>query len=302
MSQIATGLTNAAKSFGKVRAVDDVTLELRPGQVLGLLGPNGAGKTTSIKLLLGLLQPDRGRARLFGVDPRSREARMRIGVMMQIGEVPAVLTIDELVEQFRGYYPNPRPAGEAIELAGLGALRDRRAGKLSGGEKQRLMFALAICGNPELLFLDEPTVGMDVASRRTFWEGIRAFLDGGRSILLTTHYLEEADALADRIAVIDRGRVIADGTPETIKSRFSGKRIRCRTSLSPTTLLGLPGVRETGGSGASVELISETPERTVRALLDADAGLSDLEVIGMGLEEAFLSMTESPAGTEEMSA
>ena len=223
-------LSGVTKRFGAIVALNGISLAIQPGELVALLGPNGAGKTTAVRLLLGLTRPDTGTARVFGSDPRDARNRMRTGAMLQVGKVPETLRVREHIELFSSYYPDPLPLQEIVDAAGLRGLENRLFGELSGGQKQRLLFALAICGNPDLLILDEPTVGLDVDARRGIWEEIRRFVDRGRSVLLTTHYLQEADSLADRIVVIDRGRIIAEGTPAEIKGRASGKRIRCSTS------------------------------------------------------------------------
>src|SRR5690242_12845949 len=204
----AVELIGAHKSYGAVEALRGVDIAIQPGQVVAMLGPNGAGKTTSINLMLGLRKPTRGQARLFGLDPGDRRARSRSGVMLQESGVPSVLTVREVIDLFRPYYPRPAPADKALAMAGLQEQARMQTGKLSGGQRQRLYYALAVCGDPELLFLDEPTVGMDVESRRAFLASIKDFAAAGKTIVLTTHYLEEADELAQRIVVIDRGLVI----------------------------------------------------------------------------------------------
>lgn len=284
-------LANVTKRYGAVTAVADLSLEVRRGEVLAVLGPNGAGKTTSIRLLLGLSKPDAGSAHLFGHHPRHRESRERTGVMLQVAHVPETMTIAEHLELFASYYPAPLGVDEALSLAGLSGLGRRPFGKLSGGQQQRVLFALSIVGNPELLFLDEPTVGMDVEARRSFWNAIRALVDRGRSIVLTTHYLEEADALASRIVVVDHGRVVAEGTPAEIKRKTAGRLIRCTTSLGVDVLGALPGVTSVRVSGTTKELLAAAAEPVVRELLTLDPGLSDLEVTGSGLTEAFLALT-----------
>jgi ABC-2 type transport system ATP-binding protein len=212
-------LMSVTKTFGTTVALRDVSLTIQPGELVALLGSNGAGKTTAVRLLLGLSAPTSGVARVFGADPRDAANRHRTGAMLQVARVPETLKVREHIHLFSGYYPDPMPTAEVIEAAGLGGIEGRKFGELSGGQKQRLLFALAICGNPDLLILDEPTVGLDVAARRGMWEQIRKFVRGGRSILLTTHYLAEADALANRIIVIDQGKVLAEGTPAEIKTR-----------------------------------------------------------------------------------
>lgn len=210
-------LRSASKRYGPVTALDAVSVAVPAGQVLALLGANGAGKTTAIRLLMGLAEPTSGTATLFGMTPNSREARLRTGVMLQSGGVPATLQVREHVELFSAYYDNPLPIRETIAAAGLEGLENRKFGDLSGGQKQRLLFGLAICGRPDLLFLDEPTVGLDPESRRMIWKQIRLLQARGASVLLTTHYLEEADALASQVLLIDKGRVVTKGTPQALK-------------------------------------------------------------------------------------
>jgi ABC-2 type transport system ATP-binding protein len=284
-------LAGAVKRYRRVTALAGVDLAIRPGELLALLGPNGAGKTTAVKLLLGLARPDVGAARLFGADPRSPAARMRMGVMLQISKVPETLRVREHLELFRSYYPRPRPVAELLERTGLLPLAERPFGKLSGGERQRLLFALALAGDPDLLVLDEPTVGLDVETRRRLWQEIRTYVDGGRSVLLTTHYLEEADALADRVVVIHHGRTLAEGTPAEIKARTAGKRIRCLTRLRPEEVAGWDGVGAARWDGPVLEILASAAEPVVRRLLDQDPRLAALEVAPASLEEAFLALT-----------
>jgi ABC-2 type transport system ATP-binding protein len=288
-------LRAARKRFGEVEALKGVDLAIRAGELVAMLGPNGAGKTTSISLMLGLRRPTSGQARLFGLEPADRRARSRCGVMLQESGTTAVLTVRELVALFRAYYPSPLPTATAIALAGLDAKAGARAGTLSGGERQRLYFALAVCGDPEALFLDEPTVGMDVEARRAFLSSIRTLSAAGKTIVLTTHYLEEADQLAGRIVVIDRGVVLADATPREIKSRVASKRVSFSVGapLTETTFAGLP-VRNLELADRRVRLLSPEPETVLRALFERGVAIGDLEVTGADLEEAFLSLTARP--------
>jgi ABC-2 type transport system ATP-binding protein len=285
-------LQGARKRYGEVEALRGVDLAIWPGEVVAMLGPNGAGKTTSIALMLGLRRPTAGHARLFGLDPQDRRARSRVGVMLQESGVPGVLTVRELVDLFRAYYPRPLPAERVIALAGLDDKSRARVNTLSGGQRQRLYFALAVCGDPEVLFLDEPTVGMDVEARQAFLTSIRELARAERTIVLTTHYLEEADALARRIVVIDHGVVIADAAPEALKARMPSKRVRFRTTaaLDAATLDGLP-VTSLERVGDRVRLLSAEPERVLCELFRRGVDVADLEVAGADLEEAFLALT-----------
>src|SRR5436190_15860745 len=224
IAQPVARLEAVSKSYGNAQALVNFSFDVRAGELVALLGPNGAGKTTAIKLLLGLARPTTGRVSVFGGDPAGVATHARVGAMMQVGRVPETLRVGEHIDLFSSYYPNPLPMAETLAIAGIENLRDRRFGLLSGGQKQRVLFALAICGNPDLFFLDEPTVGLDVEGRHMLWDEIRKLLALGKTIVLTTHYLEEADALANRIAVINKGAIIAQGTPSEIKSRISGKK------------------------------------------------------------------------------
>lgn len=292
-------LRGVTKRFGNVTALNNVSLQARPGEVLAVLGPNGAGKTTAISCMLGLMKPNEGSAHLFGGSTRDAAARMRVGTMLQISGVPATLTVREHLTSFATYYPAAMRVDEAMEIANLTDVADRAYGKLSGGQKQRLHFGLAMVGNPDLLFLDEPTTGLDVAARRDFWTHIRGFLGGERTVVLTTHYLEEADALADRVVLIDKGRIVAEGTPADIKRRAAGRRVRAVTSLNLAQVAALPGVAHAERVGAATSLLTSNAESVVRQLLQLDAGLSDLEVTGAGLEEAFLALTGSQHANTE---
>ncbi len=298
---VVASLENVSKNYGEVRALRNVNFTVRAGQVVALLGPNGAGKTTAVKLLLGLMQPNSGKTRVFGGDPTHPQNRMRAGAMLQVGRVPETLRVREHIDLFSSYYPQPMPLEQVLAAAGLEKLRDRKFGDLSGGQRQRTLFALAICGNPDLLFLDEPTVGLDVEARRALWEEIRRLVDRGKTVLLTTHYLEEADALADRIAVIHQGAIIAEGTPAQIKSQTSGKRIRCITALSVASLLQIPGVTDVKQDREAVEIRAREAESVVRALLARDPSLSGLEITSAGLEDAFLALTRDNDNGENAS-
>ena len=217
MSNTPAQFTKVRKSYGAVEALRGLDLTIQPGEVVALLGANGAGKTTTVRTLLGLVKPDSGEVRLFGRDPRDAAARTRMGAVLQIARVPETLRVREHIHLFSSYYPDPMPMAEVIEAAGLSGLERRKFGELSGGQQKRVLFALALCGNPDLLVLDEPTTGLDVEARRALWKQIRAFVARGKSVLLTTHYLAEAEALAHRVIVLDKGSVVAEGTPAEIK-------------------------------------------------------------------------------------
>ncbi|MBW8368865.1 MAG: ABC transporter ATP-binding protein [Arenimonas sp.] len=288
-------LTSATKRYGPVLALDAVDLEVRDGEVLAVLGANGAGKSTALGLLTGRLSPDGGRVQLFGRDPREPAARRGIGVMLQDGDLPDTLRVAEHVKLFSSYYPSPRPVAETLALAGLADLAKRPYGALSGGQKRRVEFALAICGRPPLLFVDEPTVGLDVEARRNFWAVLRQLRDEGAGIVLTTHYLEEADALADRIVLMAGGRVLAQDTPAGIKSRADGKRVRARTALAPAAMQRWPGVVSLSVESGITDVLTRDAEALLRHWLAADDGLRDLEVRPLSLEEAFLTLTAGRA-------
>ena len=288
-------LDGVNKNYGTIRALRGVDFRVRAGEVVALLGPNGAGKTTAVKLLLGLIQPNAGRARVFGGDPTNPENRMRTGAMLQVGRVPETLRVREHIDLFSSYYQRPMASADVLAAVGLEKLGARKFGDLSGGQRQRVLFALAICGDPDLLFLDEPTVGLDVEARRMLWDEIRRMVSRGKTVLLTTHYLQEADALADRVAVINQGEIVAQGTPSEIKAKTAGKRIRCITSLSVSTLRQIPGVTDVKEDREAVELHAVAAEPIVRELLARDTGLSSLEVTSAGLEEAFLALTHDTA-------
>jgi ABC-2 type transport system ATP-binding protein len=289
---IVASLEGVNKNYGPVRALRGVDFRVRAGEVVALLGPNGAGKTTAVKLLLGLMPPNIGKVRVFGVDPTNPENRMRTGAMLQVGRVPETLRVHEHIDLFSTYYQKPMRAEEILAAAGLEKLADLKFGDLSGGQRQRVLFALAICGDPDLLFLDEPTVGLDVEARRMLWDEIRRMVDRGKTVLLTTHYLEEADALADRIAVINQGEIIAEGTPAEIKAKTSGKRIRCVTTLNLDVVKQISGVRDVKEDREAFEIQAAAAEPVVRELLLRDAQLSGLEITSAGLEEAFLALTQ----------
>src|ERR1700691_2048449 len=264
-------LRGVTKKFGRQTALDRFSLELRAGEVVALLGPNGAGKTTAVRLLLGLSQATSGKVEIFGGNPRDRASRMRLGAMLQVGRMPETLRVREHLQLFRSYYAQPRPLDELLAVAGLQGLEERLFGTLSGGQKQRMLFALALCGDPDLICLDEPTLGMDVEARRAMWEQVRTLAARGKTILLTTHYLEEADALASRIVVMQKGKVIAEGTPQELKTADGSRSIRCTTSLQASFVSALPGVTSVEQDGEAMLVRTRTPEAGLRTMLMQDA-------------------------------
>jgi ABC-2 type transport system ATP-binding protein len=299
-------LTNVTKRYANgVLALDGLSLALRPGEIVALLGPNGAGKSTAVKLMMGLSTPSSGTVAIFGADPRHTATRLRTGVMLQVGRAPEMLRVREHLTIFRGYYPNPMPYDQIVKAAGLEEIQERMFGELSGGQKQRVLFGIALAGDPDLIFLDEPTVGLDIEARRGMWAQIRSLAARGKTVLLTTHYLEEADALAHRIIVIHQGKVICEGTPAEVKSMGSNagtagasgtaaqaiKIIRCATSLNGALLEKIPGVTSVEINGSLTTVTTTQPETTLREMLALDLQLHSLEVQSPLLEDAFLLLT-----------
>ncbi|HEX6556571.1 MAG TPA: ABC transporter ATP-binding protein [Ktedonobacteraceae bacterium] len=289
----AVELQTISKSFGAVQALQEVSFIIPQGQVVALLGPNGAGKTTAISLMLGLRRPSQGKVCLLGREPHDRRARSRCGIMLQESGVPLNLTVRETITLFSSYYPHPLPLAQILEMAGLKKKAMAQVGSLSGGQRQRLYFALAICGNPDVLFLDEPTAGLDVEARHSFWEQIRAFVQQGKTILLTTHYLEEADALAERIIVIDHGHVRADASPAALKAQVSNNRVSFDVSapLRPEFFAQLPVLQMELGD-QHVTLLTPKLETVLRALFTQPVEITNLAITGASLEEAFFHLTQ----------
>jgi ABC-type multidrug transport system ATPase subunit len=291
---IAT-LKEARKSFGATLALDGLSLDVRRGELLAVLGPNGAGKSTAISLLLGLLRPDSGSVQVFGESPERVEARHQIGVMMQEVTLAPELRPRELIELTASYYPSPMTPDAAMALTQTASLAHRPYGKLSAGQKRQVQFALAVCGRPALLFLDEPTVGLDVQARETLWKTVRQLVADGCSIVLTTHYLEEAEALADRVIVLSKGRLIASGSVDDVRAIVARKRIRCFTSLTPGEISSWPAVTSATFESGRIDIVTTDAEAIVRRLLDADERLRELEVQRAGLAEAFNELTQEAA-------
>ena len=293
-------LQSVHKRYGKVLALDGLDLQVHAGELLALLGPNGAGKTTAIALLLGLARADRGEAALFGLPPHQLAARRRIGVMLQSAGIPDTLRVGELLELTRSYYPDPRSIADCVAMAGLDGLLQRRYGKLSGGQQRRVQFALAICGRPQLLFLDEPTTGLDIEARQRLWQTIRELVAQGCGVLLTTHYLDEAEALADRVVVLNAGRVIAQGSVQAIRAHVSQRRIRCVSQLAADDIARWPQVRSATRVDDKLDIVAETAESVVRRLLAEDPHLIELEVQRAGLADAFIELTRTEPTRTEM--
>ncbi|RUL73994.1 ABC transporter ATP-binding protein [Dyella choica] len=298
-SDVVARLDGVEKRYNGVTALDGVNLLLQRGELLAVLGPNGAGKSTSIGLLLGLMRPDRGQVELFGLDPQRIDARRRIGVMLQTAMLPPTLRVGELLRLVASYYPQPRPLEESAALAGIGDLLNRPYGKLSGGQQRRVQFALALCGRPELVFLDEPTVGMDIDARRKLWNAMRTLVAEGCSVVLTSHYLEEAEALAQRVIVMAKGRVLSEGSVDALRAQVPLTRIRCATDLDPAAVSAWPQVTSVEREGARLLINTSEPENVLRRLLDADAGLGALEVQRAGLAEAFTELTREEGEQQE---
>ena len=284
-------LRNARKSYGKLLALDDMDLQLRSGQVLALLGANGAGKSTAVSVMLGLVQAEQGEASLLGQPPLSMDARRHTGVMLQSTALPDTLKVGELLAMTRGYYAQPLSVADYVAMAGLEGLLDRRYGKLSGGQQRRVQFAMAICGRPQVLFLDEPTTGLDIEARQQMWSAIRERAAAGCAVLLTTHYLEEAEALADHVVVMQAGRTLAEGSVAQIRERVLQRRIRCHTQVDERDIAEWAGVRHVQRDGNVVEIQAEPVEPVVARLLAEDPRLSALEVHRAGLADAFLEIT-----------
>jgi len=284
-------LHGVGKRYGAIEALSDVDLRVNAGDVVAILGPNGAGKTTAISIMLGLRPPSSGHVRILGGEAGSHAVRSRVGAMLQESGVPATLKVNEVVDLFRSYYPVALPRDMVLAAAGLADASSKRVGSLSAGQKQRLYFGIAISGDPDLLFLDEPTTGMDVESRHRFWEQIRSFATSGKTILFSTHILEEADALANRIVVIDRGRIVASGTPAQLKGRSMGTQIRLRGPFTAEEVAAWPGVRQVTATGAVLVLGVDDATNVMRRIFADGRTVDEVSIEEAGLESAFLGMT-----------
>jgi ABC-2 type transport system ATP-binding protein len=309
----ATGL---CRSYGAVQAVSGIDLAIAPGETVALLGPNGAGKTTTIDMILGLRRPDRGTVSVFGASPREAVRSGWVGGMLQMGSPPDHLRVRELVTLVASYYPHPLAVDDVLRQTGLADIAGRWAAKLSGGQIQQVRFAAALVGDPDLLVLDEPTSGIDVEGRRQFWQAMRAVAERGKTILFATHYLEEADANADRIVVMARGGIVADGPATEIKAKVGSRSIRATLPVALLAeLQALPGVVSAERHGDAITLSCSDTDAALSALLSSFPGTRDVEVRGASLEEAFLQLSVdeddhddrndispplSPSGTESI--
>src|SRR4051794_5926266 len=297
---LAIDLRGLHKSFGTVRAVDGIDLAVAPGEVVAFLGPNGAGKTTTIDMLLGLATPDSGSVTVLGVDPSRAIAEGRVSAVMQSGGLLKDLTVGETVELTGSFFRSARTVQEVLTRAGIADIADRRVGKCSGGQQQRLRFALALLPDPDVIVLDEPTTGMDVEGRRDFWTALRADASRGRTILFATHYLEEADAYADRIVLVSHGKIVADGSAAQIKNLASGRLVSASlpdlTAAQSAALEALPGVQGVEVRGDRVLVRTSDSDGVARHLLTATTA-TDIEITARGLEDAFLALTGDRTGT-----
>ncbi len=290
-------LQGLTKTYGAVRAVDGIDLEIRRGEAVALLGPNGAGKTTTISMLLGLLTPTAGTVEVFGMQPTQAIQQSKIGAMLQEGKLMSGVRVGEFLDFVRSLHPAPLPRGQLLDLAGLGALEKRRVDKLSGGQTQRVRFAMAIAGNPSLLLLDEPTAAMDVEARREFWGSMHAYAALGHTILFATHYLEEAENSASRLVIVAQGKVIADGAVPEIQARYGEPRVAFTLQEEGATgFERLPGVRRVEVVGERVTLHTSDPDATARALIGSTIPWSNLEVKTNDLEETFIKLVHNGKG------
>lgn len=282
----------------EIKALIKVSFDSYEGEILSILGPNGAGKTTLINMMLGQLSLSHGEMNLLGHSPGKIELKRQCGAMLQLSGLPDMSTIKEHIQLFQSYYSEPMDYQKVIEIAGLKEIENQYSKNLSGGQKQRLLFALSICGNPKLLFLDEPSVGMDIAARRSLWKAITDLKNQGTSIILTTHYLEEADQLSDRIIMLSKGRVIKIGTPKEIKSQIKSKTIRFVSSLKPKLLEKISSINHFSVSEKEedenqFEIRTDDPVETLKSIFEIGSELTDLSVAGAALEDAFLLLNEN---------
>jgi ABC-2 type transport system ATP-binding protein len=296
-------LSRLAKSYGAVRAVRDLDLAIAPGETVALLGPNGAGKTTTIDMMVGLTKPDKGTVSIFGAPPAAARQAGWLGAMLQTGSPLDHLRVREIVALMASYYPHPLPVDEVLQLTGAAEFAGQWTTKLSGGQAQRVRFAAALVGDPDLLLLDEPTAGIDVEGRRAFWQAMRAVTEQGKTVVFATHYLEEADAYADRIVLIARGQIVADGSATEIKAQAGSRTIRTTLpGVEIGALAALPGVRSAQRHGDGVMLSCSDSDAALVALLGAFPAARDIEVRGGSLEDAFFELTATDDSTDEPGA
>ena len=283
---------NVSKHYGSLKAVDGLSLDLRKGETVALLGPNGAGKSTSLDMLLALRKPTSGKIKMFGSDPYHAVKSGQVGAMLQSGGLMPEVTVRELVTLVTGLHPRPVPVDTTLRRAGVAQIAEQRVDRLSSGQTQRVRFALAIVGDVDLIVLDEPTTAMDVETRRLFWASMKEEVAEGKTLLFATHYLEEADQAADRILVINRGRLLADGTPAEIKARAGAKQLSFRLGgVDEPFLLGLPGLVSLEIRNDVVHIQSRDSDATLYALLDAGYRPKEVEIGSLGLEQAFIAIT-----------
>jgi ABC-type multidrug transport system ATPase subunit len=292
---IVAELSGVRKRYGATVALDGIDLQIRPGELLAILGPNGAGKSTAVSCLLGLQDPDEGTAALFGDSPHAIDARRRVGAMLQEVDLPPELRVHELIDLSCSYYAAPIPVAEAMRLTHTTAIAKRPYRKLSGGQKRSVQLAIALCGRPRLLFLDEPTVGLDLQTREMLWATLRRLVGEGCSIVLTTHYLEEAEALADRVAVLAKGKLVALGSVNEVRARVAHTQLSCITRLAAECVGGWPGVVSASRDGERLRLTVCDADTVVRRLAQEDPNFRELEISRAGLAEAFTEMTQEAA-------
>jgi ABC-2 type transport system ATP-binding protein len=293
-SHLAVDLRGVTRRFGPTVALDRLDFAMSGGDVVALLGPNGAGKTTLMRILLGLIRVSSGHVRLWERPPTDAQARRRVGVMLQVGRVPEVLTVREHVHLFSSYYGSPISLGSVLDAARVGGFADRRFGELSGGQRQRALFALAICGDPDLLVLDEPTAGLDVESRHEFWSAVHGLMSRGCGVLVTTHHLDEADTVAHRVVMLRQGRIVADGPPAVVKASVAGRKLRCVTSVPSDAIRAIVGVTSVMRDRDGIVVLTSDAEHLARELLNRDPALRHLDIASAGLEDAFLALTGGP--------
>lgn len=281
---------NVAKTYGQVSAVSNVSLHVHRGEIVTILGPNGAGKSTLMNMMTGLLQPDSGEVAVLNQNPALPKNRAAIGVMQQQSGVPEALQVRELIHLFSSYYPNPLPLSDIVTRAGLEGLEKKQFSKLSGGQQQRVFLGIAICGNPEVLFLDEPTTGLDPELKNGFWLIVRSLAKQNTAVILTTHQLDEAELFSDRIIILNKGKIIQEGTPQEIKAMMSGTKIRCKTKILPQSMTHLSAIQKIGARKEFLEIVAAPPEPVVHWLLTHDKKLTHLTVEAATLEESFLSI------------